>query len=167
MSEISKDLDVLVVLAKRMAEERVPRALEIKERVDRGEVLSDLIGASGYRQKVDGLAASNLVQQGGELGVHTKDLYEAIERGDFPLESFAPVGQQRRGLLIGFGEQAGALGVDVALGPSDVLRLPRGRRLGLLGLVDIAALVERGRGLRAERPAAPRARRGRRHLLTE
>ena len=34
---------------------------------DSGEVLSDLIGASGYREKVDGLAASNLVQQGGEL----------------------------------------------------------------------------------------------------
>jgi phosphoserine phosphatase len=34
---------------------------------DSGLVLSELIGASGFEQKVDGLARSNLVQQGGEL----------------------------------------------------------------------------------------------------
>ena len=34
---------------------------------DSGLVLSELIGASGFQQKVDGLARSNLVQQGGEL----------------------------------------------------------------------------------------------------
>jgi HAD superfamily phosphoserine phosphatase-like hydrolase len=34
---------------------------------DSGLVLSELIGASQFRQKVDGLARSNLVQQGGEL----------------------------------------------------------------------------------------------------
>jgi phosphoserine phosphatase len=34
---------------------------------DSGLVLSELIGASGFQQKVDGLARSNLVHQGGEL----------------------------------------------------------------------------------------------------
>jgi phosphoserine phosphatase len=34
---------------------------------DSGLVLSELIGATGFQEKVDGLARSNLVQQGGEL----------------------------------------------------------------------------------------------------
>ena len=34
---------------------------------DSGAVLSELIGASRFHEKVDGLARSNLVQQGGEL----------------------------------------------------------------------------------------------------
>ena len=34
---------------------------------DSGLVLSELIGVSGFQEKVDGLARSNLVQQGGEL----------------------------------------------------------------------------------------------------
>ena len=34
---------------------------------DSGQILSDVIGVSHFRDKVDGLAASNLVQQGGEL----------------------------------------------------------------------------------------------------
>ncbi len=34
---------------------------------DSGLVLSELIGVSGFQQKVDGLARTNLVQQGGEL----------------------------------------------------------------------------------------------------
>jgi phosphoserine phosphatase len=34
---------------------------------DSGSVLSDLIGASNFQHKVDGLARTNLVQQGGEL----------------------------------------------------------------------------------------------------
>ncbi len=34
---------------------------------DSGAVLGELIGATGFEQKVDGLARSNLVQQGGEL----------------------------------------------------------------------------------------------------
>ncbi|HYA19197.1 MAG TPA: hypothetical protein VEG25_00920 [Burkholderiales bacterium] len=42
MANISKDIGVLAVLAKRMVEERLPKALELKERVDRGEVLNDL-----------------------------------------------------------------------------------------------------------------------------
>src|SRR5918999_2760555 len=34
---------------------------------DSGLVLSELLGVSGFQQKVDGLARTNLVQQGGEL----------------------------------------------------------------------------------------------------
>jgi HAD superfamily phosphoserine phosphatase-like hydrolase len=34
---------------------------------DSGQILSELLGVSDFRQKVDGLASSNLVQQGGEL----------------------------------------------------------------------------------------------------
>jgi len=41
VSDISKDTGVLAVLAKRMVEERLPKALALKERVDRGEVLND------------------------------------------------------------------------------------------------------------------------------
>ena len=41
MAEISKDVGVLTAIAERMVEWRLPRAKEIKERVDRGEVLTD------------------------------------------------------------------------------------------------------------------------------
>jgi HAD superfamily phosphoserine phosphatase-like hydrolase len=34
---------------------------------DSGQILSELLGVSDFRQKVDGLASSNLVHQGGEL----------------------------------------------------------------------------------------------------
>src|SRR6476661_9385996 len=58
---------------------------------DSGFVLSELLGVSGYQHKVDGLAASNLVQQGGELaylirhdpefrGVRREHLIEAGRR---------------------------------------------------------------------------------------
>jgi hypothetical protein len=42
VSNVSKDMGVIAVLAKRMVEERLPKALALKERVDRGEVLNDL-----------------------------------------------------------------------------------------------------------------------------
>ena len=42
MAEISKELGVIAVLAKRMVEERLPKALALKERVDKGAVLDDL-----------------------------------------------------------------------------------------------------------------------------
>jgi len=41
MSEISQETGVLAALAERMVTERLPRALAMKERVDRGEVLDD------------------------------------------------------------------------------------------------------------------------------
>src|ERR687894_3227101 len=58
---------------------------------DSGVVLSELIGASQFQQKVDGLARTNLVQQGGELaylirhdpefrGIRREHLIEAGKR---------------------------------------------------------------------------------------
>src|SRR5438128_9396778 len=42
MAEVSKELGTIAVLAKRMVDERLPKALELKERVDRGEKLNGL-----------------------------------------------------------------------------------------------------------------------------
>jgi len=42
MTEVSKDAGVIAVLAKRMVEERLPKALALKERIDKGGVLNDL-----------------------------------------------------------------------------------------------------------------------------
>ena len=42
MSEVSKDAGVIAVLAKRLVEERLPKALAMKERIDKGGVLNDL-----------------------------------------------------------------------------------------------------------------------------
>ena len=41
MSESSKDIGILTALAQRLTEQRLPKALALKEKVDRGEVLSD------------------------------------------------------------------------------------------------------------------------------
>ncbi len=42
MSGVSKDQGVIAVLAKRMVEERLPKALALKERVDKGGLLNDM-----------------------------------------------------------------------------------------------------------------------------
>ena len=42
MAEVSKDLGVLAVLATRMTEERLPKALALRERIDKGGVLNEL-----------------------------------------------------------------------------------------------------------------------------
>ena len=42
MSEISKETGTIAVLAKRMVEERLPKALAMKARIDKGEALNDL-----------------------------------------------------------------------------------------------------------------------------
>jgi hypothetical protein len=42
MAQVSKETGMLATLAKRMVEVRLPKALALKERVDRGELLNDL-----------------------------------------------------------------------------------------------------------------------------
>ena len=42
VAQAPNDLGVTAVLAKRMVEERLPKALALKERVDRGETLNEL-----------------------------------------------------------------------------------------------------------------------------
>jgi hypothetical protein len=42
VSEISKELGIIAVLAKRMVEERLPKALELQARIDKGDVLNEL-----------------------------------------------------------------------------------------------------------------------------
>ena len=41
MTEPSKDLGIIAVLCERFATQRLPRALALKEKVDKGELLSD------------------------------------------------------------------------------------------------------------------------------
>jgi hypothetical protein len=41
MSELSKDIGVLTALVQRLENTRLPRVIEMKERVERGEVLDD------------------------------------------------------------------------------------------------------------------------------
>lgn len=41
MSEISRDAGVLTALAQRLVNQRLPRALGLKDKVERGEVLDD------------------------------------------------------------------------------------------------------------------------------
>src|SRR5438309_8409977 len=76
---------------------------------DSGVVLSELIGASDFQRKVDGLARSNLVQQGGELaylirhdpefrGVRREHLIEAGRRVRLRSDIPALVDFLRRGL---------------------------------------------------------------------
>jgi hypothetical protein len=42
MAEVSKETGTLAVLAKRMVEERLPKALALQERVNKGGLLNDL-----------------------------------------------------------------------------------------------------------------------------
>lgn len=60
---------------------------------DSGEVLSDLLGRPGFKDKVDGLAGAHLVQQGGELAyllLHDPE-YRCVRR-----EHLAEVGKRIR-----------------------------------------------------------------------
>ena len=60
---------------------------------DSGQILSDLLGVSNFREKVDGLAASNLVQQGGELAylIRHDPAFRGVRR-----EHLAEVGRRVR-----------------------------------------------------------------------
>ena len=74
---------------------------------DSGQILSDLLGVPDFQRKVEGLASSNLVQQGGELaylirhdpafrGVRREHLVEPLGRGDLGGREVAAVGELRR-----------------------------------------------------------------------
>ena len=81
MSEVSKEDAVLTVLANRLVEERLPRALALKEKVDRGEVLGDFDIAFLEQVLAD---ASNIPQAVREMpkfkeaAAQMKQLYKAI-----------------------------------------------------------------------------------------
>jgi len=63
MSDVSKDAGTIAVLAKRMVEERLPKALAMKERVDRGEVLNELDMAFLQQVIADASAIRPLMQK--------------------------------------------------------------------------------------------------------
>jgi HAD superfamily phosphoserine phosphatase-like hydrolase len=60
---------------------------------DSGQILSELLGVPDFRQKVDGLASSNLVQQGGELAylIRHDPAFRGVRR-----EHLAEAGRQVR-----------------------------------------------------------------------
>jgi hypothetical protein len=63
VAQVSKELGVIAVLAKRMVEERLPKALALKERVGRGEVLNDLDLAFLEQVVVDARAIFPMAQE--------------------------------------------------------------------------------------------------------
>jgi hypothetical protein len=69
VAQVSKELGVIAVLAKRMVEERLPKALALKERVDRGETLNGL----------DLNFLEQIVKDAGEIMPKVKDDPRAME----------------------------------------------------------------------------------------
>ncbi len=63
MAETPKDIGVLTAIAERMVQWRLPRAHELKERVDRGEVLTDSDIAFLQRVFRDAVAIAPLVER--------------------------------------------------------------------------------------------------------
>lgn len=92
MSDVSKDTGVIAVLAKRMVEERLPKALAMKERVDRGEVLNDLDLAfleevvTGARQNWGLLKDQRVLEVAGRM----VELYKEISEKALENEKNAP-----------------------------------------------------------------------------
>ena len=80
MAEVTKEAGVIAALAKRMVEERLPRAIAIKERVDRGEVLNDL-DISFFQQVIEDTAkikAAVTDQRALDIGARMLQLYNEI-----------------------------------------------------------------------------------------
>ncbi len=61
----------------------------------------------------------------------------SFELGHLDVEADPAVGEQRLGLGLGFGVQAGTLGLDVALGLADPDRFGLGGDLGGRGVVEL------------------------------
>jgi hypothetical protein len=81
VAQVSKDLGVIAVLAKRMVEERLPKALALKERVDRGEVLNDLDISFLEQVFADANKISPLIKENSqvaEIGGRMMQLYKEI-----------------------------------------------------------------------------------------
>jgi len=81
MAEISHDTGVLAVLMERLEKRRIPRALNIKEKVDRGERLDEW--DTEYLKKIISDAQDALVfiadhPEYQELYARVADLYEDI-----------------------------------------------------------------------------------------
>jgi len=81
MAEVSKETGTIAVLAKRMVEERLPKALELKERIDKGGLLNDLDLAFLEQVVKDAAAIKPLIdkdQRMKEVSASMLGLYKAI-----------------------------------------------------------------------------------------
>ena len=81
MSEVAKDSGVLTVLAQRLVEQRLPKLLLLKERLDQGEVLTDydlqfLEGALSDAQENMALVGRNREVQ--DVAARVVHLYKEI-----------------------------------------------------------------------------------------
>jgi hypothetical protein len=81
MSETTQDAGVIAVLMQRLETQRLPRALELKEKVDRGELLNDFDIAFLEEVHADSTSIQALLERHPEyrsLVSRMLDLYQEI-----------------------------------------------------------------------------------------